>query len=122
MDLVREIMVALEGASRPIPASAFVGEGRTREEVCYHLRIMRDAGLIDAIVRFNPKGLYGECLGVDLTWEGHEFLANIRDDSVWGEVKMRVAQSVGDASLEVFKGVALHLVKAAVLSQTGISL
>jgi hypothetical protein len=41
-----------------------------------------------------------------LTWEGHEFLDNIRNDSVWSSTKKRVGDLVGSVSISVIAAVA----------------
>jgi hypothetical protein len=48
MDLVREILLYAEQHATPSNPCSVKIEGRSEEEVSYHLRLMRDAGLIDA--------------------------------------------------------------------------
>jgi hypothetical protein len=47
-----------------------------------------------------------------LTWDGHEFLDSIRDDSVWSAVKKRLAPIGGSVSIGVLRAVAVEVVKS----------
>jgi hypothetical protein len=53
--------------------------GRTDEEMAYHLDLLLDAGFINA----RPEDLIVN----GLTWKGHEFLDNIRNDTFWNKAK-----------------------------------
>jgi hypothetical protein len=50
--------------------------GHTSEELVYHLELLLDVGFIDANVGMLPVMVRG------LTWNGHEFLANIKNDDL----------------------------------------
>jgi hypothetical protein len=47
----------------------------------------------------------------DITFEGHEFLSNIREDSIWKTVKSRTAEVGGSVSLSVLSSLALAAVR-----------
>lgn len=66
----------------------YVGHTSDDPEVSYHLNLLSDAGFIDGEYMFGD----GECVWtqLELTWKGHEFLASIRIDSVWEEVRQTV--------------------------------
>lgn len=79
-------------------------------EIFYTLCKLQDAGFIDG----TPKVWMGG--GMDffiksITWSGHEFLNNIRDDNTYKAAKDKVKSTVGSVSLSVFAGVVLALVK-----------
>lgn len=115
MDLVRRILKDLSEASGPLNASAFVDEVTTFDEVCYHFRIMDEAGLIKATVTYAGNAPYF-AVASELTWEGNDFLASVESDTIWNKVKSRVAKATGDASFSVFKAVAVKMTEAAVLA------
>ena len=50
--------------------------GHTSEELVYHLELLLDVGFVDANVGMLPVMVRG------LTWNGHEFLANIKNDDL----------------------------------------
>lgn len=101
-DLVREILLAVE----MLPDSeSTLDEGcienRLREEVSYHFRLMYEAGLIDAI---DAGALSGDFyIPTSLTWEGHELLDKIRQQSSWNKVKGLVKEKGLDLSYDVLK-------------------
>jgi hypothetical protein len=51
-----------------------------------------------------------------LTWQGHEFLATARDDSVWKEAKERLGGRIGDVGFQVVS----NLLTALLTSKFGI--
>ncbi|MBS0977434.1 DUF2513 domain-containing protein [Levilactobacillus brevis] len=46
-----------------------------------------------------------------ITYKGHEFLDNIRDDTNWKETKSTIASKMGSASLNIFSSVAAKLIE-----------
>src|SRR2546422_477481 len=84
MELIRELMLRLERGERGVPS------GKTQEEVAYHIELLIDAGFLKgSVVRRAvrghkvPSGYFVQ----DITWKGHDFIASIRDDSVWKRAK-----------------------------------
>lgn len=85
--------------------------------VLYHVRNLFMAGLL-----FTPaqceKYQQTDCYYVDLTPTGHEFLANIREDSNWNEVK-KISSKIGFASLKMVTAIAEGVATAAINKQLG---
>jgi len=50
-----------------------------------------------------------------LTWQGYDFLDAVRSDAVWSKTKSTIAATVGSASLEVVKAVAVSIAMRATL-------
>ena len=48
-----------------------------------------------------------------LTWQGHEFLDKIRNDTLWQKVKATVQSKSLDLSFDVIKTVATNLISLA---------
>lgn len=107
MDLVREILKELSETDRPLDASTFVTDTRSKAVVGYHFRIMQEAGLIVARIMSADNDPYYVCQAVRMTWDGEDFLAAIASDTVWSKVKKTIAKTVGDASLATFKALAV---------------
>lgn len=93
MDLIRELLIGIE--QRPdldgrnwlrldTPEELGV-PGHQLEEVNYHLTLLIEAGFL--------KGNFGHqrLLVSKLTWQGHEFLDDIRDHGIWAKIKERVS-------------------------------
>lgn len=116
MDLARRILKELADSDGPLQAGAFVDGENGLGKVCFHFRIMDEAGLIVAHVRYaddRPMGGIAE----RLTWEGCDFLAAVESDTVWSKVKSHVAKLAGDASLETFKALAVKVGGDLLMSQ-----
>lgn len=107
MDLVRRILMELGDSERPLAASVFAGGGVTEELAAYHIEIMRQAGLVTATVTRDLSGRV-DATAEALTWDGQEFLDAVRSDGIWSKVKARVAKTVGGATLDTVKALAVR--------------
>jgi len=100
MELVREILIEME----KWPADS-AGEiqiaGRAPEEITYHLGLMADRGLINAIDASSNGG--SAWLPQGITWEGHEFLDAARSNTVWERAKKHVLSTTGTLTIEGLK-------------------
>ena len=80
-DLVRDILLAVEAHDEPEGLIALEINVYSAEMVSYHVRLLDEAGLLDAL---DTGGM--NCFKwqpTRLTYNGHEFLDIIRDDEVW---------------------------------------
>ena len=104
--LVREILLEVEKA----PANRFSDlslPDRDENQVFEHVELLLEAGMIVGKVTESGMGDEGRILAVDihrLTWDGHEFLDNARNDTVWAKTKLLVMEKGGSASFAVVKG------------------
>jgi hypothetical protein len=106
MDLVRQILQAVENHDTVNRRPVVEIEGRSREEVSYHVMIMAQAGLLDAVDSSDMhNGLIWKVRS--LTWAGHEFLDAVRSETVWNEVKKQAKS----APLEIIKQLAISIGK-----------
>jgi hypothetical protein len=78
--------------------------------VTYHLCLMLEAGLIKGTEHTNRGGK--RILIHRLTWEGHAFLANSKNPTLWNKLKS-VSSSVGSFSLDVAKSTLTTLATSA---------
>lgn len=104
LDLVRDILITVEGADQPVDDTVLCRDGRTLAEVAFHVELLRERGLANGSVRYD--GLAGFPVSVEvsgLTWEGYDYLDAIRSNKVWKKAKDAIADSVGDTSLSVVK-------------------
>lgn len=107
MDLARLILLRLETATSPIPASAFSGEGYDVQTVAYHYHLLEQAGYITAnLFRLEGRGAI-DGTAESLTWQGHEFLDAARNDSVWHKTMAFVKEKGGSIPFDILKGVLL---------------
>lgn len=86
-ELMREILLALE--AKPDTSSLLHPrelKGWDEEAVVYELKLLKDAGYIDArLVERSEGGIF--CLGRLLTVTGHELLDKIRTDTQWSRTR-----------------------------------
>ncbi|MEG0015771.1 MAG: DUF2513 domain-containing protein [Raoultibacter sp.] len=108
MELVRRILIDLADSRHPLNASIFVTDRVSFEDVCYHYRIMSEGGLIKASVSYADNEPY-IAIASELTWDGNEFLAAVKSDTVWAKVKTRIAKATGDTTLDVMKALAVKI-------------
>ena len=114
-DLIRTLMLVLEQASNYVN-DGLVVEGYSRDQVAYHLGLIVRAGYAEGPgVRYGSTGSNSTIpLNVVITRlspAGHDFIASLRDDTVWAKVKERLAKVGGSASLEIIGQVGTAITK-----------
>jgi len=113
-ELVREILVKLEekndtkGGLRP---EEF--QSHSREVVSYHIKLLIQAGLVEGKCS-EALGAPLYCFADSLTWEGHTFLDNIRNDNVWNKVKTVLKNKGIELTFESIKIAALEYLRSAI--------
>lgn len=111
-DCVRDVLQAVEDITdfRTIMRFPFKEEeakhltGYTVDEIFYHIKQCDQSGLIKVTWMMGPS-----CLIHDLSPAGHEFLANIRNDTNWAKTK-EIANQVGSFSLKALTQIAIGVV------------
>lgn len=108
-DLIREILLKLERQAQArglLKDNGFVGY--SPETVSYHFKLLSDAGLIEAVDYSSMNEL--TLVARSLTWQGHEFLDKIRNETVWNDLKTFIKTKNLDLSFESIKQVATHII------------
>jgi hypothetical protein len=105
MDLLRAILLAVESNDDPQAVITPTVEGYTELQVCHHIALLADAGLLSARER-SAIGVYYWSAG-QLTWAGHEFLDCVRDDALWAEVKRLVQDASAGQAFRLLEDTAL---------------
>lgn len=114
MDLCRKILFAIEEQYVDVVLYNISIEGYSMEEVAYHCKILRDAKLIsDYGAQYASDQIYSFGVG-SLTWEGHEFLDKVREDTIWNKTKGVISSKLLPMTLDVVKDVATSIISAAV--------
>ena len=97
MDLVRALLLHVEQHASLYQAARQPNfESYTDEEVSYHLKLLHQAGLIEG--RHLADGSWNIQA---LTWRGHDFLDEARDDTVWNKAKEKAGGTFNTLSLAV---------------------
>lgn len=86
-------------------------------EINYSVLKLKEAGLIDAITCPYDDGIVIACLQ-DITYDGHQFLANIRENHIWSNVKS-ISKKIGASSLDAITQIATNVITELVKSQFG---
>ncbi len=120
-ECVRDILFTIEENSTFELPCNITNEGKNypkiykyeSDKLSYHLRYLEMKGLI-----FMPHRRM--ICSYDLTPDGHEFLANIRDDNNWKKIK-NVSANIGFASLKIISAIAEGVATAAINQNLGFS-
>lgn len=108
-DLIRKILLKLEEkADSTSWLESTDIKGYDTITVSYHYKLLKHAGLIETQDISDMEG--ENYAATSLTWQGHEFLDKIRNDSVWNKVKSTVQSKSLDLSFDVIKQVASALI------------
>jgi predicted transcriptional regulator len=106
MDLIRNILLELEKKESATSWVTISIDGYTDDQVNYHIGLLSEAGFIEA-----KKYSDGLCMVRNLTWKGHEFLENAKNDTIWIKTKEFIKEKGGSVSLgvmtEILKKIAL---------------
>lgn len=117
MDLIRAILQRVEEADKSLSFNDLSFEGKTANEVGYHVDILIHHDFIDGNVERTWGGDYVAMNVVGLTWDGADFLEATGNNEVWSRAKEAVRNTVGSTTLSVIKAtceaVASSLIKSA---------
>ncbi|WP_406696502.1 DUF2513 domain-containing protein [Singulisphaera sp. Ch08] len=104
MDLARRILLELEECA-DADGHGWIDielEGESRESIVYHIRLLYEAGIIEASDCSDMDG--ADWRAKRLTWEGHEFLDEARNQFVWDKVLSDVKEKgLANVSLDIMK-------------------
>jgi Hypothetical protein (DUF2513) len=98
IDLVRAVLLKVEGFDLPPGSTLCIYpsepeleiDGYDADQVAYHLNLLIDAGFIQG-----ARTVDNQFLIEGLTWNGHEFLADTVDPTVWSKTKERAKTVTG---------------------------
>ncbi len=99
-DLIRQLLLEVEGDTSVDPS------GYTEDQVKYHKGLLVEAGLVEGMVKDSSRS-YTEIPDLvvikKLTWDGHEFLDQARQLTVWNRAKENLAKKGIELSLDALK-------------------
>ncbi len=115
IDLVRELLLIVEKKKpQMLKGVAWIGgpdtklgpmptvEGRSEDEVAYHLVLLYQAGLLQGepmTSKTSDRVIALAAVG-DLTWEGYEFVEKIRSQSTWRKTREIARQATGAVAMQ----------------------
>lgn len=106
LDLIVRILLAIENAPPAEGWHDFDFGDTTDDELSYNIKLLHDAGLIEALDG-STKGHF-EWHARDLTWTGHDFLDQARSASWLDEIKSRAEKEGLDL---IFAGIKYGFMK-----------
>jgi hypothetical protein len=111
-DLIREILTQVEAAPANAIPKVSLPE-RDPNEVLEHLELLREAGLLEAKVAHSGRGgaRIDKVIVTRMTWTGHEFLQNARNEEVWQRTKKLVKERGGSVSFEILTALLVQTAK-----------
>lgn len=113
-DTIRKILMAVEAL--PTEDSEFNSHelaGVDADATAYHMRLLLEAQLMVGSCRDALGPPF--CRASRLTWEGHEFLDKIKNESIWQQVKATARAKGVDLSFTVIKDLARALIASVIL-------
>lgn len=101
LDLCRTLLLELEEDPAVTGMKNLEVDGVTEEQVSYHVKLLHEAGLIEAhdASALNSFRWYP----IRLTWQGHEFLDAARDEARWDKAKAFAREKTGSLAFEFVK-------------------
>ncbi|MCP2041913.1 hypothetical protein L1281_002531 [Neisseria sp. HSC-16F19] len=108
-ELIRKILLKLEEQPE---ASGYLDSGSIKgfppETVAYHYSLLHQAGLIRAKDTSTNEGF--DMYAQSLTWKGHEFLDDIRNDTTWNRIKGQITEKGLSLTFDTIKAAAAVLI------------
>ncbi len=112
MDLCRDLLMFIEKEDRLTTSKVktVIEKGYELNEILYHCQLLQEHGYVR---EFEYKGALGRLTFLDfsgLTWEGHDFIDKIRENTVWNKTKDVITQKGLPMALEVVQQVATAVI------------
>ena len=121
-DCMRDVLIIMENAGyleELSPSTVYEAlPDYSEDEINYSIIKLKEAGFIDAIIKEYNSGLAILRLD-DITYVGHQFLADVRSDNIWNDVK-EVSMKVGSNSISAISQIATGIISAIIKAQLGL--
>lgn len=108
-ELIRKILIKLESQGDPkCMLDAEEVKGYDVGTVSYHMDLLGQAGLIGVIDASTNEMHF---IAKSMTWDGHEFLDKIRQDTMWNKIKGTLREKGIELSIDAIKFGAKMVIK-----------
>jgi hypothetical protein len=105
LDLIRAILLRVESDGKlGIPGV------HTDEEIADHALQLKESGLVEGEIVRNRIGIPCEAVITRITSSGHDFIAKIRNETVWAKTKAYVLKHSPDWTISLVKLAAGHVI------------
>ena len=113
MDLIRAILLDIEtrkSAYERWDAETFF-KGKDVAVVVEHLNLLIKANFLTGKAIYSPQENTCSLFGIDLTWNGHEFLSLSRENRVWEIAKKKIIDAGLAFSMPLLMGCLKNIAK-----------
>ena len=110
-DFLRQLLFQMEENDLPHLIVANTLDGSNSKKL-HHIRILCDYAYVEQLNEHAYR----------LTAQGHDFIESIRDESIWLKTKAAVAETGGNATIEMLKILATGFLKKKISDHTGIEI
>ncbi len=116
VELIRSILMRVEESQtlKPIWSKDFAIDGRTEEEIISHVQLLEDAKYLEVVVIKEIGGIPRQFVISRITWAGHEFLSNARNEKTWKKTMTNLGNKAQSVSFEILIKLLAKSVEAAV--------
>ncbi|BAK45582.1 DUF2513 domain-containing protein [Eggerthella sp. YY7918] len=121
MNLVRTLLIEIEGADSQIIFTDASIDGYTLNDIAFHIELMDSHGLLfGANTQYTSSGRAVNATVEGLSWDGFDYLDAIRSPKVWSKASNAIRDTVGETSLGVIKDVCSTLAASLIKANLGI--
>lgn len=117
LDLSRKLLLAMEGSDVDLHSNSLARDlDQDESVVAYHILLLKEAGLVQAAVHTNRRGLSSHpdaAIMQRLTHVGHEFIEAVRSDTFWNRLKQYVAEKGLEVTIDTARKAIPGLINAA---------
>ncbi len=118
IQLIRKILLEIEAKSDGVETIEIHIEGYTDTPIQYHLALLSEAGLILASGASSLQELW--LMPIRLTWEGHEFLDNARNDTIWNKTLHDISEITESVAIPLLRELLAAALRSQILPQLGL--
>jgi len=101
-ELIRKLLIFFEEKQSARHVEIPPIDGYDERVIKYHLVLLHQAGFLSCEpVRSKTSDRVIYVIPFDLTWDGHEFLAKVRNEGVWGRIQNVITSKGGSLAFSV---------------------
>ena len=116
-ELIRKLLIFFENKQSPECVEVPPIDGYDDRKIKTHLVLLYDAGLLRCEpVKSSTSDRAIYVIPFEMTWDGHEFLDKVRNESVWSRIRDIMASKGGSLAFSVINQVATRFAMDTVLS------
>lgn len=120
VDCIRSVLLELEKIpyGQSLRPQSLYSSLKTFDEndINYSVIMLKEAGFIDAVIVESDDRSILRFVVNDITWDGHQFLNNVRELSVWEKAKDKCSK-IGSLSIPLLSDVASAIISSLITSQ-----